>query len=117
MKDKITNTAEMRDLNRALGRAQQWADWAAESTPDCGRRNFDSVAVCLSICQRLAKHLRVKLSRMLIKDWGRQWEGCFMVELALRGEGTRRTAMARAACKALREYGYDARVYYKDNDN
>lgn len=62
---------------------------------------------------KFATQAWVKLKKMLVSDYGRMWSGSYMVDIPLQGQGNRRTRMAEAACKALRNSGYEAYMYYQ----
>lgn len=111
MKETIKTKVELEELNKALQNAVNAAAKLAD-TEDSGTCNFDSVTLEISIPKKLAEQACVRLEKMLVRDWGRMWQGCYMVDIPLSGQGNRRTRMAEAACKVLRESGYNAHTFY-----
>lgn len=111
MKETIKTKVELEELNNALSSAVTAAKQLA-NTEDGGSCNFDSVTLRISIPATLAEQACVKLEKMLVRDWGRLWRGHYMVDIPLSGQADRRSCMAEAACKSLRESGYDAHMFY-----
>ena len=84
-----------------------------DETEDGGTCNFDSVILKIKIPAELAPQTWVQLDKMLVRDYGRMWRGCYMVDIPLSGQANRRTRMAEAACKELNNAGYNAFLYYQ----
>lgn len=112
MIEEIRTNAELQELNNALLNAVNAAAMLDE-TEDGGTCNFDSVTLKIKISAELVSCAWVRLDKMLVRDYGRMWRGCYMVDIPLSGQANRRTRMAEAACKELINAGYNAFVYYQ----
>lgn len=112
MKESIKTANDLNDLNKALLNAVNSAAML-DGADDCGTCNFDSVVLKISIPAKLAAQAGVKLDKMLASDYGRMWKGCYMVDIPLSGQASRRTRMAKAACNALNAAGYNALMFYQ----
>ena len=112
MIEEIRTSADLKELNNALLNAVNAAAMFDE-TEDGGTCNFDSVILKIKIPAQFAPQIWVELDKMLVRDYGRMWRGCYMVDIPLSGQANRRTRMAEAACKELRNAGYNAFLYYQ----
>lgn len=112
MKETIITKGELNELNQALINAVNTAAML-DDTEDGGTCNFDMVTLKIKIPKKFIQYIYVKLEKMYARDWGRLWRGYYLVDIPLSGQGYRRTRMAEAACQALKDAGYDARVYYQ----
>lgn len=112
MKETIKTKGELNKLSEALINAVNAAAMLAD-TEDGGTCNLDMVTLKIKIPKKLTQYISVKLEKMLAHDWGRLWKDYYLVDIPLSGQGNRRTRMAEAACQALKDAGYDARVYYQ----
>lgn len=112
MKETIKTKKELNELNQALINAVNAAAMLVD-TEDGGACNFDMVTLKIKIPKKFIQYISVKLEKMYACDWGRLWKGYYLVDIPLSGQGSRRTRMAEAACQALKDAGYDARVYYQ----
>lgn len=112
MIEEIRTSADLKELNNALLNAVNAAAMFDE-TEDGGTCNFDSVILKIKIPAQFAPQIWVELDKMLVRDYGRMWRGCYMVDIPLSGQANRRTRMAEAACKELNNAGYNAFLYYQ----
>lgn len=97
---------EVRLLSIALNKAREESMKFAESE-DGGSCNFDTPTLSLKATK--AQLTGLPVSKI---DYG-LWKGDWFVNLPLYGMGNRRTRMAEAIAKSLRESGYSASVYYQ----
>lgn len=99
---------ELERLKRSLCKARKYA-LAFATVDDGGTCCFDTAVIKLS---RITKAQLSELPIRLSKVGSRGWSGCYFVYTPLYGQGFRRTIMAEAAAKSLKEDGWDAFVYY-----
>lgn len=112
MIEEIRTSLDLKKLNNALLNAVTAAAMLDE-TEDGGTCNFDSVILKIKIPAQFAPQTWVELDKMLVRDYGRMWRGCYMVDIPLSGQANRRTRMAEAACKELNNAGYKAFLYHQ----
>ena len=112
MIEEIRTSADLKELNNALLNAVTAAAMLDE-TEDGGTCNFDSVILKIKIPAQFVPQTWVELDKMLVRDYGKMWRGCYMVDIPLSGQANRRTRMAEAACKELNNAGYNAFLYYQ----
>lgn len=98
---------ELLDFERALSKAEQAAQ-KYNDTEDGGSCNFDTPIVRLNATRKQLASLDwvvEEIGNHLHKGW-------YFVGIKLSGQGNRRTRMAEAAAKSLKESGYEASVFY-----
>lgn len=94
-------------LSKANNDAQAYAD-----TEDGGSCNFDSLAIKVKATEKQMKQLDWYTYKWGTRDRndGKTW---YVILLNYCGQGNCRSRMAEAACKSMREQGYEATVYYQ----
>lgn len=112
MKDK-----EVLELVEALKRAQQAAD-DAKGTTDEGTANLDALTICLTRWRKVKIKKVSELSGINIDPVplsSLMWRNCRFVYIRTQGQASMNTRMVEAAAKSLKDEGYDARVWYKND--
>jgi hypothetical protein len=85
------------------------------SVEDGGTCNFDTPVIDLSGWKaKQVDVLRAKAPGFIAtKLTGKFWKGCYFMEFDLHGQANRRSAMAEAAYKHMKEKGMPVRMYYQ----
>src|SRR6516162_9819531 len=96
-------------------KAARDAPLAADKGPDYdyGSCNFDTPVLKLkNVREQTVVNCALEAG---VHVYARNWLGSryFFVDVPLRGQGVRRTLMAEAATKRLKELGYKAYTYYQ----
>lgn len=101
---------EIDALEMAISKAEKEAQKYA-NTEDGGTSNFDTPMVKVNATERQL----ACMDWQVIKEGKREPDGgtWFQVLINLDGQGNRRTRMAQAAAKSLKESGYTSGVYYQ----
>lgn len=99
-------------LERAIAAAQHAANELRE-TEDGGTCNLDMVAVNLGSYTQKRRNELAELDWRVEPVGEKGWAGYWFVHFDLSGQGNRRTRMAEAAKKVLRQHHFDACVYYQ----
>jgi len=99
---------EVRLLSIALNKAQEESMKFA-NTEDGGTCNFDTPMINIKATKKQISQLEYRLEKC---TWG-LWKGWYFVEIPLSGQGNRRTRMAEAIARSLKNSGYETGVYYQ----
>lgn len=101
-------TKELDALEYALAKAN-WAAKVFVNSEDGGTCNFDTPMINIKATKKQISQLDYKLNKC---TWG-LWKGWYFVEIPLSGQGNRRTRMAEAIARSLKNSGYETGVYYQ----
>ena len=104
------NNEELIALNNSLIKAAKAAKEFENFGNDGGSCNLDFPAIKIDIRKNEIAKLDYKLGYKLNT---KLWKGWRPIEIPLEGMASRRTRMAEAAVKSMKEDGYDVRVYYQ----
>lgn len=104
----MVKTHTISELEQALVKAKN-AMMEYADTEDGGSCNFDTPVIRINATERQMAMLDYRV----VKVDERGWRGWWFVFLPLMGQANRRTRMAEAACKSLKESGFEASVYYQ----
>lgn len=96
------------DLIAAKNHAEQFAD-----TEDGGTCNFDSAALFLPRWNTAKTEEAFKKAGLRTSKWTLWGTTYYLVLGCYSGQANRRTQMAEAVCKYLKNLGYDASMYYQ----
>lgn len=95
---------------------QKESDKAGLNLEDGGASNFDSVIVDFgkhSYVDDIIASLAVELGVFIYKITSGIYRGMYNCDLGFKGQGARRTRMAKAAQMSLKENGFKAYMYYE----
>lgn len=96
------------DLIAAKNHAEQFAD-----TEDGGTCNFDSAALSLPRWNKAKTEEAFKKAGLRTSKWTLWGSTRYLVLGCYSGQANRRTTMAEAVYKYLKNLGYDATMYYQ----
>lgn len=80
-----------------------------DEVEDGGSCNFDSPIINIKLTRKERESLKDFLMPVGLKGY-KDW---YFVMIVIWGQGNRRTAMAEAAAKYMKDAGYNASVYYE----
>ena len=84
-----------------------------ENEEDGGTCNFDTAALYLPRWNREQTEKAFEAAGLRTDKWKMFGSTYWMIFGCYSGQGNRRTTMAEAVCKYLKNKGYDATVYYQ----
>lgn len=106
--------SKVTELAEAIIKANEAAR-AADPEDDGGSCNFDNVCIKLPRWKQedIDKVIELSGTRITEPLSSNFWKGYRWVSTLAHGQAHRRTKMKEAACKVLREAGFDVDMYYQ----